>query len=216
MPPSPTERFVRRPRLRLSLAVATGALALVTLAGCSPQSAPSSSASASAPAPGSTDGATSNPGSTPTPTATPEAPNTPVTLGCDEVLSPDDVYTFNPNFGTAPDYKPGSGSTAETAVKYDGVACGWLNQTSGEVIAVAVAQPSEARLTQLKDKAIAQSTPVPTYGTPPAADGFFSSTAGTGTAQVFSGKYWVTLSSVAFFEPGDVQELAAAVLSHLP
>ncbi|MGO4689253.1 iron ABC transporter ATP-binding protein [Glaciibacter sp. 2TAF33] len=212
MPLSAASRRFRHPRQRLGLAVAGSALALVALAGCSP--APSPAATSSAPA--ATDGATSDPEVTPTPTATPEAPNTPVTLDCDQVLSPDDVYAFNPNFGTAPAYKPEGGSVAETAVKYDGVACGWSNQTSGEVIAVSVAQPSETRLTQLKDKAIAQSSPVPTYGTPPAIDGFFSATSGTGTAQVFSGAYWVTLSSVAFFEPGDVQQLAAAVVSHLP
>lgn len=194
------------------MALAGAALALVALAGCSPEPSPSATSSA----PAATDGATSDPEATPTPTATPEAPNTPVTLGCDQVLTPDDVYAFNPNFGTAPDYKPEAGSVAETAVKYDGVACGWLNQTSGEVIAVSVAQPSETRLTQLKDKAISESTPVPTYGTPPAIDGFFKSAAGMGTAQVFSGAYWVTLSSVAFFEPGDAQELVAAVVSHLP
>jgi hypothetical protein len=211
---SPADRFVRHPRLRLSLALATGALALIALAGCSAEPAPSAPSTTSS-VPAATDGATAAPETTPTPTATPEAPNTPVTLGCDQVLTPDDVYAFNPNFGTAPDYKPEGGSVAAAALKYDGVACGWLNQTSGEVIAVAVAQPSAARLTQLKDKAIAESTPVPTYGTPPAADGFFKSTAGTGTAQVFSGKYWVTLSSVAFFEPGDAQQLAAAVVSHL-
>jgi hypothetical protein len=189
-------------------------LALIALSGCAP-AAPASN-STPKPTSTSTDAATTAPTEGATPTPTPEVPDTPVTLDCDQLLTPDDVYTFNPNFGTAPDYKPEAGSDAGTAVKYDGVACGWLNQTSGEIIEVAVAQPNQAHLTDLKNQAVSGSKAVPTYGTPPAIDGFFSSANGSGTAQVFSGKYWVVLSSVAFFEPGDAQELVAAVVSHLP
>ncbi len=58
--------------------------------------------------------------------------------------------------------------------------------------------------------------PVPTYGTPPAIEGFFVSTGEVGEAQVFTPKYWVALSSPVFFEPGDAQQLVATVVSHLP
>jgi hypothetical protein len=96
------------------------------------------------------------------------------------------------------------------------VTCGWLNQTSGELIEVAIAQPNDVLMAQLKDAAIAASTPVPTYGTPPAIEGFFVSTGEVGEAQVFTPKYWVALSSPVFFEPGDAQQLVATVVSHLP
>lgn len=201
-------------------------MALLALAGCTPDAAsptvkpsgsPATSASPSASAGASdapSDDVTDTP--TPTPTPTPKPEGMAVSLDCDQVLTPDDMYAFNPNFGMAPDYKPAGGSAAETAAKYDGVACGWSNQTSGEVIAVSVAQPNDVLMTQLKDAAIAQSTPVPTYGTPPSLEGFFTNAGGQGEAQLFTGKYWVALNSSAFFEPGDAQSLAATVVSHLP
>jgi hypothetical protein len=152
----------------------------------------------------------------PTPTPTPTAAGSPVALECDQVLTPDDIYAFNPNFGAAPDFEPSKGSAASTAVAYEGLACGWMNQTSNELIEVSIAQPNEVLMTQLKDAAIASSQAVPTYGTPPAVEGFFTSDGGQGQAQIFTGKYWVTLTSTVFFEPGDPRDLIETVVSHLP
>jgi hypothetical protein len=202
-----------RPR-RAGLAVAAGAFAVMVFAGCTPGAGTPTASPSSTAAP--TGEPTTAPTETVTPTPTPTPAGTPLSLSCDQVLSPDDVYAFNPNFGTAPDYKPSGGSAAETAVSYDGVACGWLNQTSGEIIEVSVAQPNDILTPRLKDAAIEDSKPVPTYGTPPDVDGFFTNAAGAGEAQVFTRGYWVALSSVAFFEPGDAQQLVAAVVSHLP
>ncbi len=123
------------------------------------------------------------------------------------------MYAFNPNYGTDPGFEA-TGNAAQTAVKYDGVACGWLNQTSGAVIEISVAQPNDVLQTTLVDQALSTSKTVPTYGTPP-IEGFFAVAGGVGTAQVFSGASWVTVSSTEFFEPGDVQSLVASVLSHL-
>lgn len=139
-----------------------------------------------------------------------------MTLECDQVLTPDDIYAFNPNFGSAPDYQPENDSLAETATRYEGIACGWLSQTSGEIIEVAIAQPNEVLMNQLTDAAIADSTPVPTYGTPPAREGFFSNADGPGEAQIFTDRYWVTVSSTVFAEPGDPRDLVETVMSHLP
>lgn len=209
-------RGFRTARTRAGVACAGGLLALIALTGCAPEAGTPAStpkaSSTSKPSSEPTTKPTPTDSATPTPTPTPSA--TPVALECDQVLTPDDVYAFNPNFGSAPDYKP-SGA-AETAVSHDGVACGWLNQTSGEIIEVSIVQPNDVLMTRLKDAAIAQSKPVPTYGTPPAIDGFFTAADGPGEAQVFTPKYWVTLSSTAFFEPGDAQQLVATVVSHLP
>lgn len=210
MPLSPSPSFVRGRRLRAGLALASGALALMALAGCTP-AAPTPTPT---PTPSSTDAATAAPVESATPT--PEAAGTAVTVSCDEVLTADDVYAFNPNFGTAPDYKPAAGSAAKTAVSYEGVACGWLNQTSGDIIEISVAQPNDTLMTDLKNKAVDESNIVPTYGTPPAVEGYFTNASGPGQAQVFAGKYWVVANSVAFFEPGDAQQLVATVVSHLP
>lgn len=211
MPISPSPSFVRGPRRRAGLVLAGGALALLALAGCS--------AASSTPTASPTDTATSAPteSATPTPTSTPtpEAAGTRVTLTCGQVLTPDDVYAFNPNYGTAPDYKPAAGSAAATAKAYQGVACGWLNQTSGDIVEVSIAEPNDTLMTDLQNKAVTESNPVPTYGTPPAVLGYFSSAHGAGQAQAFAGKYWVVVNSVEFGEPGDAEQLMAVVLSHL-
>ena len=60
------------------------------------------------------------------------------------------------------------------------------------------------------------SKPVPTYGTPPEVEGYFAQAGGTGEAQVFPGPYWIVVDSVALFEPGDAQQLVAAVLRQPP
>ena len=213
MPVSFLPPIVRGPRLRVGLALATGALALVVLAGCTSEAAPTATPSSSP-----NDVATEVPAesSTPTPTPTPEAAGTPVTISCDQILTLDDVYGYNPNFGTDPYYEPAADSAAETAVSYDGVSCGWLNQTSGDIIEISVVQPNDILMSDLKNKAVIESNAVPTYGTPPAVEGYFTNSSGQGQAQIFAGKYWVVANSVGFFEPGDAQKLIATVVSNLP
>lgn len=174
----------------------------------------SASPEAPAPAPASpaaTDAPEASPTAAPSPTQTPSG--TPVGLGCDDVLSPDDIYAFNPNFGTAPDFEP-TGLVA-SAPSYGGVACGWLNQSSGTILEVSVAKPDEQSTEDLKNKAVMAGKAVPTYGTPPEVEAYFSKSGETGTVQVFTGGYWVVASSEAFYEPGDAQKLITMIQDNL-
>lgn len=73
-------------------------------------------------------------------------------------------------------------------------------------IDVSVAKPAPSKLDGFRSDA----------GSPADAfDGYFTAAGGTGTAQVFSGAYWATLSSVPFFEAGDVVDLVAEVKAAL-
>ncbi|WP_166804539.1 iron ABC transporter ATP-binding protein [Cryobacterium algoritolerans] len=200
--------LLRSRRLRAGLVLATGSLALGALTGCSPAATPSASGSST---PSASPSATPIPTATPTPTPTPAGAA--VGLTCAQLLTPDDVYAFNPNYSTAPGFTAKSG-TAKTALSYQGIACGLLNQTSGEIIELSVALPNPTLMTSLTDKAIAASNPVPSYGSAPVS-GFFTTKGGNGEAQVFTDKYWVTLSSPVFGEPGDAEQLMSAALSHL-
>jgi len=94
--------------------------------------------------------------------------------------------------------------------------CSWLNQTSGELVEVAVATPSEQALSAAASDAATRLQPVPTYGTPPALEGYFGRSGADGSAQVFSGRYWIVIASPALFEPGDAASLVAAVVGNLP
>lgn len=196
-----------RSALRTTTVVVALAGAL-TLAGCAPTASPSASPSSSA----SGGGSSSTPSVTPTPT--PTEPPTPVTIACDQLVTPDQVYAFNPNFGTDPGYAPKDGSLEKKVADWQGVACAWLNQTSGDVIQIAVAQPPASQLDALKNAAITDAQPVPTYGAPP-VEGYFK-TGDVGQVQIFRGGYWIVAESTAFFEPGDAAPLMESVLGNLP
>jgi hypothetical protein len=209
-PASPSAR-----RLRAGVFLCVGALSLIGLSGCAADAAPAASGSASAPATGgSSSSATASASATATPTPTPTPAGTAIALTCAELLTPDDVYAFNPNYGTDPAYQPTSAS-AKTAASFQGLTCGLLNQTGGGTIEISLAQPNAVLMTQQQDKAVASSKIVPTYGTPPAAQGFFVVAGGTGEAQVFTDTYWLTISSSDFAEPGDAESLVSAALGHL-
>ena len=149
----------------------------------------------------------------PTPTAEPAVP---FAIECDALLTPDQVYAFNPNFGTAPDFQASGDHMVAVVDDEAGTACGWMNQTSGEIIEVGVATPPPAALLAHQSDAAMESTPVPTYGTPPEIEGYFTQAAGNGEVQVFSGPYWIVIRSAALFEPGDAGQLVSDVLANLP
>lgn len=206
---------VLRPARRLSSVVGSTLLvaaSVALLSGCGPAGA--------GPSPTDPGGASGTPGATdpavtPEPTETVEPP-TPYEVACDAIVTPEQLYAFNPNFGAAPDDQPQADLIATVATDAAGTACGYLNQTSGDLLEIAVATPSEAALVAYANEAASSATAVPTYGTPPEVTGYFTHSGSNGQVQVFTGDYWVVLDSAAFFEPGDAQSLVADVLSNLP
>ena len=203
---------------RIGFAIALVAAAAVSLSACSGSPDAKASATPSASAPGSgnassapgASGSGSGSGSTSVPTVKPGG--TPVTVTCDELVTPQQMYDFNPNFGDDPGYKPAAGSLAATAVADKGIACAWLNQTSGVVIQISVAKPDTANMTALEDAAVTSSTAVPTYGVP---QGYFSTA--RGEAQVFTGPFWIAAVAPTntFGEPGDPAQLLQYVQQNL-
>jgi hypothetical protein len=151
----------------------------------------------------------------PTEPAEPTEEPTPFAIACDELITIEQMYAFNPNFGNDPGFSP-SGAGIVAVTDESGTACGWLNQTSGDVIEVGVAMLPPGALEQRKNAAALASHAVPTYGTPPEIDGYFVQAGGGGEAQVFRGPYWIVIDSEALFEPGDAQQLVTAVLTNLP
>jgi hypothetical protein len=147
---------------------------------------------------------------TPSPTAT-QDPGIPVTLTCDQLISPEQLYDYNPNVGVNPAYQAETGTTASKIVSQQGVACGWSNQTSNETIEIAVAHLSPAAIETLKNSLVTTSNPVPTYGD----EAYFSVTNGLGEANVFQGDFWIYSRSTSFIEPGDAAPLMDDVLTSL-
>ncbi|HEX7834679.1 MAG TPA: hypothetical protein VF479_04330 [Pseudolysinimonas sp.] len=183
--------------------VALAALAIALLSGCTPDGDGT----------GPTSGPTTSPtpSSEPTPVPTDQPVGVPITATCDELVSPETLYAYNPNFGLIDTFTPADGSSAASALTYRGVACSWQNQTSGDTIDVSVAQLDEDSLTALKNAAFEDSEMVPTYG----EEAYFPVDSGVGVAQVFQGPFWIVAESKVFFEPGDATEIIQSVIAAL-
>ena len=189
---------------RLVVPVAVSLLALAALSGCVPTPTPSPTNTA-------TPSASETPSATPTSSPTASAVSTPITVDCNTLITLDDMYAFNPNFGLISSWTPKSGSAAATAKSEKGIACRWQNQTSGDTIDISAAHLDTASIESLKNDAVEKSTMVPTYGD----EAYFSVSGGVGTAIVFQGNYWLVATSVDFLEPGDPADLITAALSAL-
>ena len=191
--------------IRLVLGAA-GLLAAAALTGCT------SSPVGAVVTPGPSTSASATATSEPTPTETvPVVTSTPVAVTCDDLISAQELYDINPNFGTLPSYAPEAGSDAAKAVADQGIACAWSNQTSNEVIEISVAHLSSDEITAMKNALIASSNPVPTYGT----EAYFQMDGQVGDAQIFKDDYWIVARSVTFFEPGDAGKYVDDVLGAL-
>jgi hypothetical protein len=147
-------------------------------------------------------------------TSAPSAGATPIDIDCTTLLTPEALYEINPNYSANAEYSPAAGGTARDQVGDGGLACGWINQTSGSTLEVSVSNPGEGRATELKDAFAADSTAVPAFGTPP-VEGFFEMNGAVGEAQVFSGPYWLTAVSTDFVEAGDAAPVVEAALAAL-
>jgi hypothetical protein len=199
-PPRP----LRTRSVGLALVVAAS---VAVLSGCTPETPEATETAAP----------TTAPTSSPTAAAEPsESAEPAIPFSIEALLTPDQLYAFNPNFGAAPDYEPTAASVVTAVEDDEGTACGYLNQTSGELIEIAVATPTEQAGETRRNDAALTSKPVPTFGTPPDVEGYFLQTGGAGEAQVFHGPYWVVIDSAALFEPGDAEQLVSAVLANLP
>lgn len=209
MPRSSRPVSVSPRRAAAALLIAAGAALAFTA--CAPEAPSPSSGPSSDPSAGPS--ATAEPSTDPT---APAETATPYTVDCTSLITPEQLYAFNPNVGTAPDYSPVAAEIA-AVVEDGGTACGWTNQTSGELIEVGVAKPTPTMLEERKSRAALGSQAVPTYGTPPAVEGFFEKSGEVGEAQVFTESgVWLVISSTALFEPGDAQQLVEAALGNLP
>jgi len=190
-----------------AFALTVAALGLALLTGCDPQPTPTDGGGSSGgPNP------SGEPTGQPAPSLTAAPVGTPVDAACDDLVSADTIYAYNPNFVAIEPFTPNDGTAAGAALTYQGIACRWQNQTSGDNIDLSVADLDDASLTALKNSAFESSEMVPTYGD----EAYFSVAGnGVGTAIVFDGSFWIVVESAAFFEPGDATDIVESVIAGL-
>ncbi|MCW4386649.1 arginyl-tRNA synthetase [Salinibacterium sp. SYSU T00001] len=177
------------------------ALSLVACAGEDPAPKPSETQSSSPSA---------NPSPSEEPNAEPSAPPaeaTPVGITCSQLITADDIYAYNPNLTLVDGQTPESGSPGARAVAAEGIACHYMNLTSGESIVVSASSPGPDALAQVRSELSGTATPAEGLG----GEGWF----GDGTATVISGPYLVTASSDFFTAAADAQQLTTTAISHL-
>lgn len=178
------------------------------LAACVPsadQPVPTASATASSPRP------TATPTPTPTPTPTASAGVIPYSAPCDQLLTPDTIYAFDPNFALLGSFDPAPGSLAAEVQAAGGTLCRWVHSTNSVTVDVAVAELSPEASAAKVAALNAAGLSVADFG----PNGFFGVDGGTGQAQVLPSSYWVTLVSPVFGAPGDVAPLLSSLTASL-
>ncbi|MGX5681329.1 hypothetical protein [Schumannella luteola] len=183
---------------------ATALVAAALLAGCVPTEEDSPTASPT-PTPTPTES------STPTPSAAPTAEIIPFQVACDQLLSPDALYSIDPNYGLLGPFTPDAGTPAAAVVAAGGTACRWTHETSGATLDIAVAELPAVTSTSIKNTLVTESNSVPTYG----VEGYFRVNGSLGEANAFPDPYWVTVVSAQFSEPGDASPVVNAVIGSL-
>lgn len=146
-------------------------------------------------------------------TAEPSDPgitSTPLEIDCDSLLSLETVYEFNPNVGIDPGYVP-TARGAE-ALAYDGVSCGWINQTSGDSLVVSVAQFDAVSLSALQQ--IARERDGSTV-VGPDNTATFRTVNGSGSLELFTDGYWISIESRMIVEYADATLLIEEISSAL-
>ncbi|QTX05173.1 hypothetical protein [Agromyces archimandritae] len=141
-------------------------------------------------------------------------PTLPFEADCASILTAEALAASAPGYTPDPAHEPRT-ALGKRAAELDGTVCGWTDP-GGAALEVLVATPAEAAGESLRNAAITAAIPVPTYGTPPEVEGYFHAGGDRGTAQVFTGPYWIAVDSTAYAEPGDPQPLVAAVIAALP
>lgn len=191
------------------------AIALL-MVGCAPdaepdETAPSPSAEPAEPSATPTASPT-EPTAEPAPSAAPPPAGLeaiPFDIACDALVTPEALYAYNPNVGSDP--APQHGELVTTVAQSGGVACGWLNQTSGARISVGV-----IRLTAASIDAVRATAPDRAEPSDAIPDGFFRVEGGVGHTEVFERDYWIVIESVALVDPTEAGAFAEPIRAALP
>lgn len=133
----------------------------------------------------------------------------PFALPCEQLVSAQALYDYNPNLGADPSPRPGPTIAAISAA--GGVTCGWLHQTSGERIAAGVIKLEPASLASVQSTSADRGEPAVELG-----GGVFRYDDGVGHAERIERDYWVVVESSAFIEPGEAAVFIDSMLPALP
>lgn len=123
---------------------------------------------------------------------------TPVDLRCADLVPDDVASVLAPGLTRVKGWTPSPGTPAAQLADLKGTACAW-SDPAGDLLEVAVAEPSKRDATRLKNDLVRRSNSVPTYG----GEAYFEVVDHVGRVDAFRGRTWISARSNRFFEPGD-------------
>ena len=189
----------------VGLVVASSALVVLALAGCSPDAAPTASSTPTARA-----ASTPTPSPTPTPTV---FLGTGVSLrySCDELVDPGVIDSLDKNLRVNQGYQPAETTSAERAVAIRGTACQWKDPATGNSLIVTAAHPDPPTLADLTSTTASYAQPTTMFGTD--VSGFIANT----QIEIFTRSgYWATATSPLFSDLKIARSVMDAVEQSLP
>lgn len=142
-------------------------------------------------------------------TSAPPRPNA-VSIDCDELVTLEELYDWNPNVSADPSHLPTD--SVRRALDLGGISCGWVNQTSGVRfnLALVILPPDRA------DAAMSELAATSRVARVAGLEAYFVSNEGVGKVDAFSGSYWLTIESSEFVAPEDAEALLSSVVNSLP
>jgi hypothetical protein len=140
---------------------------------------------------------------------------TPVTVGCPQLITPQQMYDYDPNYSGPVPWTPAAGSPSARALQWNGVACQWLRPVGGSTLYeldVSVANVTDRGTQADLHTAAATGTPVTGYGDA----AYFRIVNGFGQLEIFKGNYWIVLTGQWVSSGHDNDPLPSDVLAALP
>lgn len=187
-------------------------LVLVSLASCAAQTAVE---------PSSTQSPTGKRIITPTPVASgaplveqDEIRGENLSLSCDDLLTVEELYTYNPNFALDRELAPIFSSTAKEFEGYKGITCSYLNLSSGNIIQISVAKLDPPSSLKVQDKLLssnnsAEQDPANETTT------LFSMNGDTGNLTLLRNSYFISVHSNQFAQQEEAMKFVTPILAKL-
>lgn len=129
-----------------------------------------------------------------------------VSIDCDELVTLQELYDWNPNVSVDPSHQPTESGLR--ALDLGGTSCGWVNQTSGVRFDLALVSLFSAGANAARSELAA--------GRVAGLEAYFARSEGVGKVDAFYESYWLTIESSEFVASEDAEALIAFVVNGLP
>ena len=137
----------------------------------------------------------------------------PITFTCDDVLSAQELYDYNPNVLFDQSLVQANGPGIEYSKKFSGLLCTYVNETSRDTVTLSISQLNNDGTHSLEEQAKLEALGTVEIGSNVA---YFTRSEGLGLYKLFSGKYFVTTASPQYSAESDGVKFLSTIQEQLP